>query len=155
MNLKDGLYEQVINEIISNKINNLCDKKYIDKTKIDEAESSSVLAQYMCKVMQKSLNYVQENKGDDITKLKKQIDMIVSFIKWSGIRTIINVLKEFTEHKKLRHVKINRDNIDFIEEKMNLNFPCPLELHCRYSRDEILSAVGTMRKIESLLKERV
>lgn len=185
MNLKDGLYEQVINEIISNKINNLSDKKYIDKTKIDEAESSSVLAQYMYKVMQKSLNYVQENKGDDITKLKKQIDicnkiievieketkeesvaefticddaemllsivdkmnkvdhlkdvvrpitplsqsslftgtknepslgseikkeiascdridMLVSFIKWSGIRTIINELKEFTKDKKLR-----------------------------------------------------
>lgn len=184
MNLKDGLYEQVINQIISTKIKDLSDKKYIDITKIDDAESSIVLAQYMYNVMEKALNYLQNHKDDEVTKIRKQIDicnkiigllevdtqqesvsefkisdeaevllsivdkinvikdkkiirpvtplsestlftgtknepsigseikkeivsadsidMLVSFIKWSGIRTIAEELREFTRDKKLR-----------------------------------------------------
>ena len=34
------------------------------------------------------------------------------------------------------------DHIDFIDEELSWGFPCPLDLHCRYSRDQIFLALG-------------
>lgn len=36
----------------------------------------------------------------------------------------------------------NYEAIDFVDEPVEVGFPCPLDLHCTYSRDEILAAVG-------------
>lgn len=33
------------------------------------------------------------------------------------------------------------EQIDFVDEKINLGFNCPLDLHCTYTRDQILSAM--------------
>jgi len=38
-------------------------------------------------------------------------------------------------------LKYQYEKIDFIDEKVNLGFDCPLDLYCSYSRDQILSAV--------------
>jgi len=37
-------------------------------------------------------------------------------------------------------LKYNLENIDFIERKLELNYPCPLKLHSRYSLAEVLAA---------------
>ena len=34
------------------------------------------------------------------------------------------------------------DHIDFIDEELSWGFPCPLDLHCQYSRDQIFLALG-------------
>ncbi len=34
------------------------------------------------------------------------------------------------------------DHIDFIDEEPGWGFPCPLDLHCQYSRDQIFLALG-------------
>lgn len=39
-------------------------------------------------------------------------------------------------------LKINFDNINFIDRKIELPLDCQLDLHCRYTRDEILVALG-------------
>ena len=39
-------------------------------------------------------------------------------------------------------LRFNYNNIDFIDEKVELGFPCPLDLHCEYSRDVIMAALG-------------
>lgn len=39
-------------------------------------------------------------------------------------------------------LSFNYNNIDFIDEKVELGFPCPLDLHCEYSRDVVMSALG-------------
>ena len=36
-------------------------------------------------------------------------------------------------------------HIDFIDKAINLGFPCPLDLHCTYSRDQLLTALGYKR----------
>ena len=33
------------------------------------------------------------------------------------------------------------EKIDFIDDMVNFGFDCPLDLHCSYNRDQILSAV--------------
>ena len=35
----------------------------------------------------------------------------------------------------------NYNSIDFIDAKVNLSFDCPLDLHCTYTRDQILVAL--------------
>lgn len=42
-------------------------------------------------------------------------------------------------------LEYNYSRIDFIDEPVNLGFNCPLDLHCTYSRDQILVALDFMR----------
>lgn len=42
----------------------------------------------------------------------------------------------------LEILKYKYETMDFITENCNLGFVCPLELHCNYSRDQILAALG-------------
>lgn len=184
MELNKGLYEQVINRILSEKINNADDSKIlVHKEGIDEEESSHILSQYLHGVIQRGLGYLEKtnrlnrqielsNKiiklimeetkeeciaeeliSDEarmllavldkmnskyalvneknisrpstsllqsslftgsntepslVSELKKEIlsadriDMLVSFIKWSGLRLISDELQEFTKDRKLR-----------------------------------------------------
>ena len=46
------------------------------------------------------------------------------------------MLKELVDLLKYRY-----DNIDFIDEPVDLGFDCPLDLHCTYTRDQILTAM--------------
>ena len=175
--LKDGLYEQVINESLQKDIDESVDK-FSEIKEIDKAESSKILSQYVADIIEKGLNYIsddnladrvslinkivsvikEETEDEDFdsfavnskaeqllsvfdkknsvksinnkvktirpetsiaqsslftgavhepqmyTELKKEIvssnriDMLVSFVKWSGLRLIINELKEFTQN---------------------------------------------------------
>ena len=42
-------------------------------------------------------------------------------------------------------LKYNFDHIDFIDEKVDLGFDCPLDLHCTYTRDQLLVAMDFMK----------
>lgn len=39
----------------------------------------------------------------------------------------------------------NYDKIDFVDEPVDLGFECPLDLHCTYTRDQILAALDFMK----------
>lgn len=41
-------------------------------------------------------------------------------------------------------LQYNFDRIDFIDEPVNLGFDCPLDLHCSYTRDQLLVAMDFM-----------
>lgn len=36
----------------------------------------------------------------------------------------------------------NLGKLDFVDEKVNLGFECPLDLHCHYSRDQLFAGLG-------------
>ena len=41
-------------------------------------------------------------------------------------------------------LEYNREHIDFIDSGVDLGFDCPLDLHCTYTRDQILTAMDYM-----------
>jgi hypothetical protein len=193
--LKPGLYEQVINQTLTDELSKIPEVRQ-STAPIDKAEASKILSQYLSDVVQKGLDNVLDNGGDlsaqiELTnqiinvienqtqeadfaalsvdqraeqlfallrendpslvlgktakdlprpetsiaqsslftgavhepqmfsELKKEIlsadeiDMLVSFIKWSGLRLIM-------------------------DEPVDLGFDCPLDLHCTYTRDQLL-----------------
>lgn len=45
----------------------------------------------------------------------------------------------------LEVLRYNFDKIDFMDEQVDLGFDCPLDLHCTYTRDQILVAMDFMK----------
>ncbi len=69
--VQQGLYEQLINKLISSKLNNLDrDAFYIKETAIDKNEASRILSQYLSDVIRFALNLIS---GDD--SIEKQIEV--------------------------------------------------------------------------------
>ena len=60
--LQPGLYEQVINNALSNELSEIPEARK-STAPIDTAEASKVLAQYLTDVVQKGLENVQDNGG--------------------------------------------------------------------------------------------
>ena len=75
--LKDGLYEQVINESLQKDIDESVDK-FSEIKEIDKAESSKILSQYITDIIEKGLNYISDDNLSDRVSL---INKIVSVIK--------------------------------------------------------------------------
>ncbi|HET6556767.1 MAG TPA: DUF3427 domain-containing protein [Prolixibacteraceae bacterium] len=88
--MQQGLYEQLINKLISSKLNEFNrDTYYIKKNPLDKTEASRILSQYLVNVIRFALNQVS---GDD--SIEKQISLSNKIIKL--IRDELNDL-EFDE----------------------------------------------------------
>ncbi len=62
-----GLYEQIINEIITENLNKVDQKLIIKETQsLDTAESSKILADYLTKILREIFDYIDE--GDTIVR---------------------------------------------------------------------------------------
>lgn len=80
--LKDGLYEQVINNKLNSELAKCTDK--LSKTaSIDKAESSKVLAKYMTEVVEKGLENIIDNGGD----ISLQVDLVNKLVSVIGNET--------------------------------------------------------------------
>ncbi len=86
--LKQGLYEQVVNTEIKDELRQLPeDSKHVEK--IDTAESSSVLTQYLSEVVHKGLDRIA---GDDISAQLNLVNKIVDLISQETRRTTCVIL---------------------------------------------------------------
>ena len=69
--MQQGLYEQLITKLVTNKLNEIDREKfYIKETLIDKAEAGNVLSKYLTEVIRLALNLVT---GED--SLEKQISL--------------------------------------------------------------------------------
>ena len=75
--MQQGLYEQLINKLISSKLNDLDRNTYfIKKSPVDKIEASRILSQYLVSVIRFALNQLS---GDD--SIEKQISLSNKIIK--------------------------------------------------------------------------
>lgn len=75
-----GIYEELVTQLVAQRINEL-DKNayYINKTLIDKAEASSILAQHLSKTIKHALEYI---KGDKQVEIQIEIaNKIILFLK--------------------------------------------------------------------------
>lgn len=120
-----GLYEQLINKLISSKLNNLDrDTYYVKTTLIDKQEASKILANYLINVIQYGLSLVNgdlekqieisnkiirllrdEIKEDDFDEdiIDTQANILSAILNKidSGIANFDNYLKEITPYTRL------------------------------------------------------
>ena len=78
--LKQGLYEQLINRMISAEIKDAEERgMYINAAPVDTGEASKVLSQYLAEVIEKGLDNVRDNGGslaDQIALVNKLVDAV-------------------------------------------------------------------------------
>ena len=77
--LKDGLYEQIINNKLETELAE-CTDKLSTTASIDKAEASKVLSKYLTEVVEKGLDNIIDN-GGDISSQVELVNKIVSVIK--------------------------------------------------------------------------
>lgn len=94
--LKEGIYEQVINKVLKQEIDKNSVDYYTYIEKIDKAESSKIFADYLSKIIEKSLNILEENNRED---------SILNKIKL--VNNILNIVKETINDEELENDKID------------------------------------------------
>lgn len=62
---------------------------------------------------------------------------------WENLYSLSDSSVMLEELKTL--LRYNLSRIDFIDEEVPLGFDCPLDLHCSYTRDQLLLALGFMK----------
>ncbi len=97
---------------------------------------------------------LQWNHNHLSTEEVQMVQMFYATIWMEGIKDWDNpvVINRFNElaHSPILLTEIRQlltyclGHIDFVDEPVHLGFPCPLDLHCSYSRDQILVALGHM-----------
>lgn len=93
---------------------------------------------------------------DDFSEMQQKMWQMLQFTIWQkpyeecgfkdlleGFRKIANAPTMMNEIIDLLMYKYEK--IDFIDEPVPVNFECPLDLHCSYTRDQILVALGFMK----------
>jgi len=106
----------------------------------------------------------QENNLQDITGEKNRMLNMFFYTIWQkspeecGLKSVFGGLSQLKSYPtilaeliELLHYNYNR--IDFVDEQIDLGFECPLDLHCTYTRDQILVAMDYMNP--SVIREGV
>lgn len=97
--LKQGIYEQVINNEIITQLENIdINNILISKENIDKEDAKVILSQYIEGVIRKSLNYIRDKEKDDDDKLLKQIEVC---------NKIINILAKESNEEDVKKYKID------------------------------------------------
>lgn len=145
-----GLYEQLINKLVSSKLKNL-DRNtfYIKESEIDKSEAARVLSQYLIEIIRFALNLIT---GED--SIEKQIELSNKIILL--LRTELKD-EEFDEDLIATEAKI----LSAIFSKLDANFS-DLEKHLkeitpytRLSQSELFTGNNAGISLESELKKEI
>jgi hypothetical protein len=101
----------------------------------------------------KNLDNVDFNSLSDIEKRMLQMFYITVWGKAVGDWNSDEVLDNFYAladsprmlGELIELLEYNYNKIDFIDEAVSLGFDCPLDLHCTYTRDQLLVAMDFMK----------
>lgn len=116
--------------------------------------------QFLLNVLPK-LSSLDVSKLSDIEQRMMQMFFVSVFLKtvedWNA-PDVSNNLKMLSDSTVMLHeltelLRYKLDIIDFIDKPVEVGFDCPLDLHCTYTRDQILVALDFMKP--SSLREGV
>ena len=77
--LPSGIYEQVINRLISSELN--CDENIIKTESINSEEAAKILAQYFRELLEEGLENLKDNGGNILKQIElcnKLVDVIAA-----------------------------------------------------------------------------
>ncbi|MBL0137198.1 MAG: DUF3427 domain-containing protein [Bacteroidetes bacterium] len=148
--IQQGLYEQLINKLVSSKLKNLeRNTYYIKENEIDKNEAARVLSQYLIEVIRFALNLIS---GED--SIEKQIELSNKIILL--LRTELKD-EEFDEDLIATEAKI----LSAIFKKLDANFS-DFEKHLkeitpytRLSQSELFTGNNAGISLESELKKEI
>lgn len=145
-----GLYEQLINKLVSSKLNTL-DRNtyYIKETPIDRSEASRVLSQYLIEVIQLALNLVSSEN-----RIEKQIELSNNIIRL--LRDELNE-EEFEEdiietEAKILTAIINKVDSGISDFEKHLKEITP---YTRLSQSELFTGNNAGISLESEIKKEI
>ncbi|MDD5799192.1 MAG: DUF3427 domain-containing protein [Coriobacteriales bacterium] len=92
---------------------------------------------------------------EDLTSLQRRMLNMFVYTAWSksdiedSPYNPIKLLQRVRQNRTMTHemvdlLRLRLDAIDFVDEPVDLGFDCPLDLHCQYTRDQILVAMDRM-----------
>ena len=116
--LKPGLYEQVINKELSDKIDDSA--QLIDKRNIDKAEAPQVLTGYLSEVIERGLSRLA---GDDIEGQLKLVNKIVSTVSELTGDDEFNSLSVDKRAEQLLAVANKQNNADAVRGRIAMTRP--------------------------------
>ncbi len=105
------------------------------------------------------IEFVLKLLSDDITDFndaENRMLQMMQFTIWQkpfeecGFSNILEGIKKLKDcpvlsAELIELLKYNYDKIDFIDDEVNVGFDCPLDLHCTYTRDQILVALDFLK----------
>ncbi len=119
--LKQGIYEQVVNKEIKEELNGFSDaEKHVEK--IDTAEASSILSQYLSEVVRKGLDRIA---GDDISAQLKLVNKIVGLISKETAEEDLQELEVSDDGEQLLALLCADDPMVHIGQKKAKDMPRP------------------------------
>ena len=119
--LKQGLYEQVVNKEMKEELISLSDaEKHVEK--IDSAEASSILTQYLSEVVRKGLDRIA---GDDISAQLELVNKIVGLISKETAEEDLQDLAVSDDGEQLLALLSSVDPVVRIGQKKARDLPRP------------------------------
>ena len=108
--MKNGIYEEIINNRILKEINN--EELLIGKEKLDSEEAKNILTQYIANITKTALKYIRDDIKDSNEYLLKQIEIC---------NDIIELLKEKLQDKEFEELKISEsaEVLTYVYSRMN------------------------------------
>lgn len=108
--MKNGIYEEIVNNKILKEIND--DNLIIGKEKLDAEDAKNILAQYIANITKIALKYIRDDYRESEEYLLKQIEIC---------NGIIDLLKENLQDEEFEDLKINEsaEVLIYVYSKMN------------------------------------
>ncbi|MGL5243612.1 MAG: DEAD/DEAH box helicase family protein, partial [Sarcina sp.] len=128
-------------------------KDFKEKNEVDITKKLKNLFHLNSRRLIKFIIFLISNKNFDFSEEESLIANILYYTFYNnnpekeGFKSIREALEElFNNQVMMKEVveilKFNYNNLHFIDKEINLGFNCPLDLHCNYTRDQIMAAFG-------------
>ncbi len=130
---------------IREDFNEAAEKEITKKLKNIFHINSRRLIEFMKDIIEGKLNIQSLNKEEELMLNMMYYTFYSSTPESEGIESEAKAIEKLLNNPVLMKevceiLSFNYNNIGFMDKQVNLEFPCPLDLHCEYSRDQIMAA---------------